>query len=437
MYLKLSIRNARRSFTDYLLYIAAMMTLMSVMEISEYIAVSGDAFGFQTSSLPVLISIIQIILISFIDRFMLKQRAKEFATYLLLGMEKNRLTSLFLLEIFLIGLFCFAAGIALSFIAIFLLMADPSLSFYVQSLGHCLFYFCLVEIVCAFYLKRYLNQLQIRNLLCEKNRSQIPSFHTPDSQKLSLHTATWGIAFGICFTLFVTFILGIALLPEKYASILISLIALPLLSSVFTLYRWLFQALYTMRERQPSSLYQGSRLYLIARLTANFRTNALINAVYCICLLFSLMAFLTGILMLRAEICLFDRSTQLWMGTAQICLCIIFLVIYFFLLSLRQIMELKQSAKNLSILHCTGTEQKQLQKLVTMQIHIGLGLPMLAMIPVMLSAVPFLNWRLNFILPEALHGIILQASGGFLLCISFFYFCFYQIIRILNGNSIK
>jgi len=36
-----------------------------------------------------LITIIQIVLMGYIDTFMLKQRAKEFANYLLLGMRKK------------------------------------------------------------------------------------------------------------------------------------------------------------------------------------------------------------------------------------------------------------------------------------------------------------------------------------------------------------
>ncbi len=43
----------------------------------------------------------------YIDTFMLKQRAKEFANYLLLGTRKKKLTDLFLCEIILLGLFCF------------------------------------------------------------------------------------------------------------------------------------------------------------------------------------------------------------------------------------------------------------------------------------------------------------------------------------------
>lgn len=52
MYLKLSIRNAKRSFTDYLLYIVTMTVLLAIMEISNCIAIMGESADFQTISLP-------------------------------------------------------------------------------------------------------------------------------------------------------------------------------------------------------------------------------------------------------------------------------------------------------------------------------------------------------------------------------------------------
>lgn len=71
MYLKLSIRNAKRSVVDYLLYIVTMIILLSIMEVANCIAIMGDAkAGFQTISLPVLITIILIILVDYIDTFM-------------------------------------------------------------------------------------------------------------------------------------------------------------------------------------------------------------------------------------------------------------------------------------------------------------------------------------------------------------------------------
>ena len=82
LYLKLSIRNARRSFINYLLYAAAMTVLLAIIEVSNCITIVGGSAGFQVISLPLLIAVIQIVLVGYIDTFMLKQRAKELASSL-------------------------------------------------------------------------------------------------------------------------------------------------------------------------------------------------------------------------------------------------------------------------------------------------------------------------------------------------------------------
>ena len=115
IYLRLSIRNAKRSFRDYLLYVVTMTILLAIMEISNCIAIMGELADLQTISLPLLITMIQVVLIGYIDNFILKQRAKEFASYLLLGMSKKKLENLFLCEILLIGLVCFLIGTTIGF----------------------------------------------------------------------------------------------------------------------------------------------------------------------------------------------------------------------------------------------------------------------------------------------------------------------------------
>ena len=115
MSLKRAISNARRSFINYLLYAAAMTVLLAIIEVSNCITIIGESAGFQVISLPLLIAAIQIVLVGYIDTFMLKQRAKEFASYLLLGMEKKRLTRLFLCEVLLIGFCCYIVGTTIGF----------------------------------------------------------------------------------------------------------------------------------------------------------------------------------------------------------------------------------------------------------------------------------------------------------------------------------
>ena len=151
IYLKLSIRNAKRSFINYLLYVTAMTVLLAMIEVSNCIAIIGELAGFQVISLPLLIAAIQTVLVGYIDTFMLKQRAKEFANYLLLGMGKKRLTRLFLCEVLLIGFCCYLAGTAIGFaIYGFWYFREPLHemehygALYGKSMFYTLVFFCLI-----------------------------------------------------------------------------------------------------------------------------------------------------------------------------------------------------------------------------------------------------------------------------------------------------
>ena len=166
MYLKLSIRNARRSFINYLLYAAAMTVLLAIIEVSNCITIVGGSAGFQVISLPLLIAVIQIVLVGYIDTFMLKQRAKELASYLLLGMERKRLIRLFLCEVLLIGFCCCLAGTTLGFSVYgFWYFRDPLHerihfgSLYGKSMFYTFLSFCLIETVCSIWLRQRLYKL--------------------------------------------------------------------------------------------------------------------------------------------------------------------------------------------------------------------------------------------------------------------------------------
>ena len=114
MYLKLALRNTKRSLFDYLLYISSMVMLTSIIFLSNSIADWGDMqAGFQTMALPLLIVMIMAVLVNYINHFIIKQRAKEFATYMLLGMEKDKLSLVFLCELSVIGLVCCLLGVIL------------------------------------------------------------------------------------------------------------------------------------------------------------------------------------------------------------------------------------------------------------------------------------------------------------------------------------
>lgn len=436
MYLKLSIRNAKRSFINYLLYVTTMTVLLAIMEISNCITIIGESVGFQVISLPLLIAVIQIVLVGYIDLFLLRQRAKEFANYLLLGMSKKILTRLFLCEVVLIDFCCYLAGTTTGFaIYGFWYFHEPLYEMkhcgflYGKSMFYTVVFFALIEAVCSFRLKRYLNKLQIKELMYEKNRNQ-------DVKNIGNYKK-WGIIFLLCFACLIVCVCGIVFGSEIYIAYPVSIVAIPLLISVFAFYKWAFGWLYAQRKMKSDKIYQKDMLYIIATITSSPKTSAIINTIFCVCFLFAACSFVTGILMLQPEFRLFDVTMRQWMGTSQIGICIVFLVVYFSILSLHQIIEIRQNSKNYQIIRCMGKSNKQLEKLVNQQIAVKLISPIIMVILIILFCIPMLNGKMNLMLPTSLNNILLKLTGEFGTCTMIFYICYFEIVSAMCKQYIN
>lgn len=440
MYLKLALRNAKRSMFNYLLYITTMTILIAVMFVSNTIAIFGNRqAGFQTASLPLLIVVIMVALVNYINTFMMKQRAKEFATYLLLGMEKSILVRVFQLEFCFIGSMCFILGVflgAITFLTFFsneLPGGDVGRMLILQAILQTLFFFCIVEILSAIRMGRKITKLQICELMKEERRNQSIG---KSRQKF------WGIWFCISFFSLILLLLGFALGSGDFADRMISFIAIPLISCIITFYQWLYAYLLSRRLAQADDLYQGTRLYRIAEMTTGTKTSAYMNSVFCICLFFAICSFVFGTLLLKKELKVLEAANQQWMGFLQISISIIFIVIYFSILSLQQMIELKQQAKNIRILCCMGKSQSQVKVLIKMQVMLKLILPTFMCFVLLLVGTPAIYYKMSMGLAGIVQDSLIDALGGFAACFAILYFCYYEVvcitgIRYLKSVSVK
>lgn len=136
--------------------------------------------------------------------------------------------------------------------------------------------------------------------------------------------------------------------------------------------------------------------------------------------------------MLQPEFQLFDTTMQRWMGTSQISICIVFLVIYFSILSLQQIIEVGQNSKSNQIMRCMGKSNKQIERLVNQQIAIKLFSPMIMALLIILLCIPLLNGKMNLILPTSLNNILFKLTGEFGVCIIIFYICYFGIVSAMS-----
>ena len=435
MYLKLALRNAKRSMLDYLLYITSMVMLTSIIFLSNCIADWGDIqAGFQTMALPILIVIIMAVLVYYINQFIIRQRAKEFATYMLLGMEKDKLSLVFLCELSVIGLVCFLLGAALG-TGIFTICCHTLLQetgnhsilrIILQSALQTFVYFCCVEVLSIFFMKHKIYKLQIVQLMQEKQRNQ----------PLGADKRTfWGWILMISFFSYLALLSGISFMSDEIMTVSVSLISLPMLVCVFSFYRWLYAFIASLRLSQADDLYQGNRLYQIAEMTSGSQTSANVNTIFCICFIFSAAAFVFGTFLLSPDIYIFEQTSQQWMGFLQISICIIFMIIYFSVLSLLQIIDLKRENRNIQLLFHMGKNLSDLKKLICTQVLIKLFMPILMSFIILWTAAPFVNYKMNSILP--VHNQLFKAIGGFMVCFFVLYLCYFGVVYMVNMRYIK
>ena len=115
MYIKLIWRNARRSFKDYLIYMVTLTLCVtmfySFLSISsqyyqpdigvEYnLDIVSDGMKLAVFTLTLLL----LVLIQYVNRFMIRRRQKEFAVQTIMGMEQRVTAWLFFGETLIMGL---------------------------------------------------------------------------------------------------------------------------------------------------------------------------------------------------------------------------------------------------------------------------------------------------------------------------------------------
>ena len=142
-----------------------------------------------------------------------------------------------------------------------------------------------------------------------------------------------------------------------------------------------------------------------------------------------------GTFLLNPNIYIFEKKEQQWMGFLQISICIIFMIIYFSVLSLLQIIDLKRENRNIRLLFHMGKNRSNLKKLICMQMLIKLFMPILMSFIILWTATPFVNYKMNSILP--IHNHLIKVLGGFMVCFFVMYLCYFGVVYMVSMSRIK
>ncbi len=124
MYFKLSLRNVRKSFSDYALYFLTLTFGVCVFYVFNSIEAQKAMMHISSSAqqimktitwlmdgVSVFVSFILGFLIVYANNFLIRRRKREFGIYMTLGMEKGKISRILISETFIIGVFSLAAGL--------------------------------------------------------------------------------------------------------------------------------------------------------------------------------------------------------------------------------------------------------------------------------------------------------------------------------------
>ena len=129
MYSKIAFKNVKKSFTDYTIYFFTLMlavcifytfnSIESQKAMSE-ITSSGESYveilSKVISYVSVFIAFILGSLILYANNFLVKKRNKELGIYMTLGMSKNKISKILILETIIVGILSLISGLILGLI---------------------------------------------------------------------------------------------------------------------------------------------------------------------------------------------------------------------------------------------------------------------------------------------------------------------------------
>ena len=110
---KLALRNAKRCFKDYLIYLITLIIAFALIFSFNLIVFTDDVIELSTNMdsfmamiifFSTVIVLIIGILINYMNKFIFEKRSRELGTYLLLGIEKKSISRMFLIEQLILGI---------------------------------------------------------------------------------------------------------------------------------------------------------------------------------------------------------------------------------------------------------------------------------------------------------------------------------------------
>ena len=315
MYAKLAKSNARKSIKDYLIYFITITICVSLfyaitsLSSSSYEFITEDSYNFKTLQLILkystyVITAILILLIAYVNKYMIRRRQREFATYILLGAEQKSIAFMFFIETLIIGTLAIIAGIFVGTLfsqaitALVLVSVNQEVVFtlrlYMDTVVITFIFFIAMFCIIGLYNVSVLNKIKLIDML---NVSKQVEFQFRRSGKV------YGVIFGLSILLYILCVyctFKLINIEIDYSIKSLTYIGISLVSFIigtFALFYSISYILIYLKGKCINFKYEGTNLFLIGSIVSKIKTAPILMATIAMTFLGAMISFIMTLAM--------------------------------------------------------------------------------------------------------------------------------------------
>ncbi|CEO12496.1 ABC transporter permease [[Clostridium] sordellii] len=318
MYVKLAISNAKKSIKDYLIYFITISICVSLfyaftsLSSSSYELITEKSYNFENLEKMLkystyVITALLVLLIGYVNRYMIRRRQREFATYILLGAEQKSVALMFFIETLIIGIAAIIVGIFVGTLfsqavtAIVLITAKQEVVFsfklYMDTVAITFIFFISMFCIIGIYNIRVLKKLKLIDMINVENQVE---FQFKRSKKVYCIVFIMAVVlYSVCG--YCTFKLMEASnnfsvdLPNKLIIEGISL--LTFIIGTYALFYSISYIMIYIKNKCVNLKYEGTNLFLIGSILSKIKSAPILMATISLTFLGAAISFTLTLIM--------------------------------------------------------------------------------------------------------------------------------------------
>lgn len=318
MYVKLALGNAKKSIKDYLIYFITITICVSLfyafmsLSSSSYELITEKSYKFEVLKAILkystyVITGVLIILVGYVNKYMMKRRQREFATYILLGSEQKSVALMFFIETLIVGVMAIMCGICIGTLfsqvvtAIVLTTAKQEVVFnfrlYMDTVVITFIFFISMFCIIGVYNIRVLKKLKLINMMNVEKKTE---FQFKRSGKF------YTIVFGLSVILYsvggyCTYKLinnnGYSSVDYRNGFIFQVISLASFIVATYLLFYSIAYIIIFIKERCINFKYENTNLFFIGTIVSKIKTAPILMATICITFLGAAISFMLTLVM--------------------------------------------------------------------------------------------------------------------------------------------